>query len=285
MSEANKKYDVFISHASEDKDSLVRPLASLLEQANVRVWYDEFSLHLGDSLSASIDKGIQESRYGLLVLSRNFLAKKWPDYEYRSLLMRQISGEGVILPLWYGISKEEVEKHSLYLADIKGLPIHEDNLHQIIPLILRVIRPDIWRELRMGFMLRKAIQDGKTQTINMPQIEASTEKKSQLTKQQYIRCKAVYYGIGQHLKQPFHQFIDGFEMDLIPERELQTWEIMNACYLEMQACHGEATESDKRDFFKVLLAISSGIEPSEAYFSASMVKELFELWKKNFYPY
>lgn len=50
MAEMEKKYDIFISHASEDKDSLVRPLTTVLERLSVRVWYDEFSLQLGDSL-------------------------------------------------------------------------------------------------------------------------------------------------------------------------------------------------------------------------------------------
>ena len=83
MTESMKKYDLFISHASEDKDSLVRPLAILLERLSVKVWYDEFSLKLGDDLSLSIDRGLQASRYGLLILSKSFLAKNWTDYEYR----------------------------------------------------------------------------------------------------------------------------------------------------------------------------------------------------------
>ena len=80
----NMKYDVFISHASEDKDLIVRPLVTMLEKLSVRVWYDEFSLKLGDSLSASIDKGLLESRFGIVVLSKSFLKKNWTDYEYRS---------------------------------------------------------------------------------------------------------------------------------------------------------------------------------------------------------
>ena len=75
----DKKYDIFISHASEDKDAIVRPLVTILERLSVRVWYDEFSLQLGDSLTASIDKGLQESKYGLVVLSKAFLSKRWPE--------------------------------------------------------------------------------------------------------------------------------------------------------------------------------------------------------------
>ena len=57
----DKKNDIFISHASEDKGVIVRPLAIILERLSIRVWYDEFSLQLGDSLIASIDKGLHES--------------------------------------------------------------------------------------------------------------------------------------------------------------------------------------------------------------------------------
>lgn len=71
-----KEWDVFISHASEDKDSFVRPLAEALAQLGVRVWYDEFTLNLGDSISRSIDKGLASSQFGLVVLSESFISKK-----------------------------------------------------------------------------------------------------------------------------------------------------------------------------------------------------------------
>ena len=132
----------------------------ILERLSVRVWYDEFSLKLGDSLTTSIDMGLHQSRFGLLVLSKSFLGKNWPDYEYRSLLTRQIDGDKVILPLWYGVTKEDVKKYSLYLADIKAVSITKDNYKAVIALILRVVRPDIWQEMRMRGVLRKVVVEG-----------------------------------------------------------------------------------------------------------------------------
>ncbi len=61
MDDKQSNWDVFISHASEDKDSFVRPLAVALKQLGASVWYDEFSLKLGDSMSRSIDKGLSKS--------------------------------------------------------------------------------------------------------------------------------------------------------------------------------------------------------------------------------
>src|SRR4051794_18731366 len=96
-----EKHDVFVSHASEDKDTFVRPLCERLSSLNYRVWYDEFSLKLGDSLRRSIDAGLQHSRYGVVILSRNFFNKNWSQYELDALVTREnASGERVILPVW-----------------------------------------------------------------------------------------------------------------------------------------------------------------------------------------
>ena len=286
MAEMEKKYDIFISHASEDKDSLVRPLATVLERLSVRVWYDEFSLQLGDSLVASIDKGLKESRFGLVVLSKSFLGKNWTEYELRSLMTRQIDGEKVILPLWYGVTKEDVKKFSLYLADIKAVSITRDNYNAVIALILKVVRPDIWQEYRMRGVLRKALVEGTRKEVKLSEIHSQTTKQSKLTKQQYIRSKAVYYGIGRHLNQSFDQYVDDYELDAVPERELQTWEIMNACYLEMLERHTNATSKEKREYFKVLLVLSVGTNfLQNISLTAADVKELINLWQENYYDF
>lgn len=281
-----KKYDIFISHASEDKDAIVRPLATILERLSVRVWFDEFSLQLGDNLTASIDKGLLESKYGLVVLSKSFLAKRWPEYEYRSLMTREIDGERVILPLWYDVTKDDVKNFSLYLADIKALSISTANLGKIVPAIIRVVRPDIFQELRMSGVLRKAVAEGTPRMIKTSAIISPTTKQSKLTNQQLIRSKAVYYGIGRHLKQTFQDYVDQYELDLVPERELQTWEIMNACYLEMLERHADATDKEREEYFKVLLALSVGwSEHSGIQLDQNEIGELLVLWKENYYEF
>lgn len=288
MTESVQKYDLFISHASEDKDSLVRPLAILLERLSVKVWYDEFSLKLGDDLSLSIDRGLQASRHGLLILSKSFLAKNWTDYEYRSLLSRQIDGERVLLPLWYGIDKEDVKKYSLYLAGIKALPVSFGNFKSVIPAVLQVVRPDIWGEMRMRAVLRKSVAEGALKVMKLSDIKMATTKQSKLSSQQIVRSKAVYYGIGKLLHKDFEEYINDFELDVVPERELQTWEIMNACYLEMLDRHPDATETERMDYFKLLLAFSyrigGGFLPKTAL-DATLIKELSELWEKNYYEF
>lgn len=74
-------WDVFISHAWEDKEEVAHPLAEALKAKGLSVWYDKFTLKIGDSLRQSIDNGLSKSRYGVVILSKSFFAKKWPKNE------------------------------------------------------------------------------------------------------------------------------------------------------------------------------------------------------------
>ncbi len=112
-----KTYDVFISHASEDKDEVVRPLAHALANKNLTVWYDEFELKIGDSLRRKIDKGLANSRFGIVVLSKDFIKKGWTNYELDGIITKAVGGDQVILPIWHNITKKEVIDYSPSLAD------------------------------------------------------------------------------------------------------------------------------------------------------------------------
>ncbi len=111
------RYDVFISHATEDKDEIVRPLAKALIDQSLRVWYDELELRIGDSLRRKIDEGLARSQFGIVVLSQAFFEKNWPQYELDGLVTREMTEGRVILPLWHRITKEEIISHSPSLAD------------------------------------------------------------------------------------------------------------------------------------------------------------------------
>ena len=111
------EYDVFISHASEDKDEIVRPLANALVEKGVKVWYDEFEMKIGDSLRRKIDKGLANSRFGIVVISKDFIKKGWTNYELDGIITKAVSGEQIILPIWHNITKKEVIDFSPSLAD------------------------------------------------------------------------------------------------------------------------------------------------------------------------
>jgi hypothetical protein len=114
LSARPKSHDVFLSHASEDKN-YVRELASALDRRGISYWLDEFQITLGDSLRRVIDTGLANSRFGIVILSKHFFAKEWPQRELDGLLALEIE-EKVILPVWHEISEDEVKSFSPSLA-------------------------------------------------------------------------------------------------------------------------------------------------------------------------
>lgn len=133
------KWDVFISHATEDKDAVVRPLANALQTLGVHVWYDEFELRIGDSLRRKIDSGLANSRFGVVVLSEAFFAKNWPQYELDGLVTREIEGGRIILPLWHRITKAEVLARSPSLADKLARSTSDMTVEEIAEEIKQVV--------------------------------------------------------------------------------------------------------------------------------------------------
>lgn len=118
-----EKWDFFICHASEDKEAVARPLASALIKIGFGVWFDEVSLTLGDSLSKSIDQGLSNSRYGIVILSPNFFSKQWPQRELNALAtMEMVKNEKKILPIWHNVNSDYVSNFSPVLADKIGVP-------------------------------------------------------------------------------------------------------------------------------------------------------------------
>ena len=81
------------------------------------MWYDEYEMKIGDSLRRKIDKGLANSRFGIVVLSKNFMGKGWTNYELDGIITKSVSGEQIILPIWHNITKQEVIDYSPSLAD------------------------------------------------------------------------------------------------------------------------------------------------------------------------
>jgi TIR domain len=136
------EWDVFISHASEDKNAIARPLAEALRARELRVWYDEFSLTVGDSLRKKIDQGLANSRFGIVILSPHFFEKHWPEQELNGLATREVGGQKVILPVWHGVGFDGVRKYSPTLAD--RIAVSADRgLPHIVEELLRAMEKNI----------------------------------------------------------------------------------------------------------------------------------------------
>ena len=118
MPDESNQLNTFISYAHEDKDEIARPLALALRRRGLKVWFDEFSLSAGQSIRSSIDAGLATCKVGIVILSPNFFAKRWPVAELNGLISRQRGGaETVIIPVWHRITHSDVLQFSPTLAD------------------------------------------------------------------------------------------------------------------------------------------------------------------------
>jgi len=143
------EFDVFISHAYEDKETFVRTLAEALIARNLRPWYDEFTLRPGDSLRRSIDHGLLTSQAGVVVLSPAFFGKRWTNYELDGLVQlaagdpNQVAGAGSggrLIPVWHEVGADDVARYSPSLANLVALQ-SRDGVEVVAERIRAALRP------------------------------------------------------------------------------------------------------------------------------------------------
>lgn len=109
--------DAFISHASEDKDEVVKPLASELVARGRSVWIDQFELTVGDNLTTELDRGLSHCRFGVVVLTKHFFAKDWPRMELAGLVALENSdGRKRVLPVRHDLTHKDVARFSPLIA-------------------------------------------------------------------------------------------------------------------------------------------------------------------------
>ncbi len=154
-----KAFDAFISHASEDKEAFVEPLAVELRKRGLNVWFDKFELKVGSSLRESIERGLATSNFGIVVFSPNFFKKKWPQAELNGLFAREISGNKKrILPVLHNTSIGELRKRYPIQADKISLS-SDMPTKDLCDAFIRVIRPEL---LRLEILQKRSFDASST---------------------------------------------------------------------------------------------------------------------------
>ena len=227
-----KRWDVFISHASEDKAAVVEPLAKALQKQGVRVWYDEFELKLGDSLSKCINRGLMYSNFGLVILSKDFFAKRWTEYELQSLLARVVSGEDIILPIWHNVDKENIKEYNLYLSDIKSLST-DIGVNALAVEIIKRVRPDILNShVRIQMSRQMEKESGIQIDIPLRDLHDSPIKHKALPAFLVISCRLIEEVFADVLNMGYRDMVNDFAKDWDYEREFVIWSAIANAYVQ-----------------------------------------------------
>lgn len=141
LTKTTPEYDVFLSHASEDKEEIARPLKDALEARGVSVWFDELRIRVGQSIRQEIETGIAACRFGVVIISPHFFAKQWTQAELDALFGKKMSsGQNLVLPIWHHVSKDEVQRESPLLAGVMALNTAVATVDEIADSLVQVVR-------------------------------------------------------------------------------------------------------------------------------------------------
>jgi hypothetical protein len=135
-----RTWDVFLSHASEDKAAVALPLAQALQDLGVTVWLDKAELHIGDSLRRSIDRGLRSSRFAAVILSPSYFSKGWPQYELDGIVTLSVDGKQSLLPIWHEVNRDDVASQSPSLADKFALATSTTSIGDIAAEIAHIVQ-------------------------------------------------------------------------------------------------------------------------------------------------
>ena len=137
--QAPYKWHVFISHASDDKEDVAVPLARALQAYGIEVWLDTDQLLPGDKLLDGLNKGVSESRYGIIIFSKQFFQKEWPRDELAAFLSREKQKKTTnIIPILHGVAISDIVIEQPLLADRVALSM-EMGLDEVVGGVLRVL--------------------------------------------------------------------------------------------------------------------------------------------------
>lgn len=284
------KWDVFISHATEDKEEFVMPLANKLKEYGVNVWIDKFTLKLGDSLSKSIDEGLREANYGVVVLSKFFLSKGYTDYELRSLISREIGNRKVILPIWHNINKHDIEQHSYYLTDKFALNSNEQSLSAIAEAIIEIVRPDIYKTIENLHVTKILYENSKVGKMDFYKfshdmkkiMENNPPKHEELPLDTLVILRLIHEIYKEIDGLGYDERIEIYKYNTNPQREILIESKNAAIYLEITS-NKDYTIKQKAAIFATInfISIDNSIK-YEAVQHMDITKEEFENIKKSF---
>lgn len=130
--------DVFLCHAWDDRHGPAKDLHDLLVAAGVKVWFSEKDLGLGVPMMRAIDKGLANSRIGLVLVTPALLVRlpkeSVADKELSALLARN-----QLVPIVHNTTYEALRNVSPMLASRTGLDTTEDSMMVVAAKIAELV--------------------------------------------------------------------------------------------------------------------------------------------------
>jgi hypothetical protein len=197
----------------------------------LRVWFDEFTLRLGDSLSESIDRGLAGSGAGLVVISPEFMAKRWPKRELAGLVSGQVGRGQLILPVWLNVSRDEVYEFSPTIADTLAIGANDVSLSDLALRIIERVKPDLHTAIQRRLAYEKAQSEAEFKMAEISDVKKAPIRHERVPRDIANRMRIVREALLEVFPVEWQTSIDNFRRDLYPIDELEIWEFVTSIYL------------------------------------------------------
>jgi hypothetical protein len=280
MKEKQQQWDIFISHATEDKKSVAKPLADALASFGLRVWYDEFTLKAGDSLSRSIDMGLASTSYGVVILSPAFFAKSWPEYELRGLTARELGQKKIIIPVWHAVERDEVLRFSPPLADKLAIKAKGRSPGELALAIIEVTNPELFDKVHLRAKFLAATESAKVISLDPKKIVSGPLRHKELPDDLVSRIRLIRAALLGFHTHSMKCWLDGFQHDTHPSPEIAIWERICATVHEYLTMNSEASPGAEQ-VFNIALGLANGANKAKlSEYLKTLPSDAFEIIEK-----
>lgn len=256
MSDAKCEWDVFVSHASEDKEAFARPLAKALRDLGLKVWFDEFTVKPGDSLTDRVNHGLENCACGIIILSPAFMRSRWTKFEQRNLLTRYITTETRIVPIWLGVKRDDVVAYNGALADLFAIDATSKGVAEVALRVLRIVRPSLFEIIRRSLPTEDYMSHQKPQTVRLDQIRMGPIRHETLPQELVVRIRNIHFVLQDLFGDALSETMDNFRRDIDPEKEVRIWERVIAAYYMAVDSLKITKQADRKELLGNVLSAS-----------------------------
>lgn len=227
-------YKSFISYSGEEREVLVEPLAAKFRDIGLKVWFDDFELKPGDSLSKKISEGLNSSEYGICIFSPSFVKKPWPKFELQGMISLLLSNKLKIIPIWFNLNLKEVQKLNPSLADIVAVKSDGRNINEVFFKILQVISPVDYENLMRKLAHDRVSSETQEKSVTIEDIKDAPIRHKTLSESAISRAKLICRVLADADLEfmSLDKFLDSLKRDTHYENELLIWEGIAGIYLE-----------------------------------------------------
>jgi DNA polymerase III delta prime subunit len=287
----HRKWDTFISYASEDKADIAIPLAEILRSEGLYVWFDKFELRPGDSISQSIEEGLANSNVGIVILSQTSLRKNWTKYEVAALKQLYINFGKRIIPIWKDIGPDELRRTDPGLLDIRALSTKDLSTEEIAYEVISVANPRLLSRLNARSTWKAFQKTASITSVPLKDLKPGPHQRQKLSAHNLSRIRVLHSVFREILHDKLEAWIDNFRRDINYEEEILVWETTAALLLDWMSSVGSSniSKQERRQMYEVIFKLTSGFPLEDTLRSLEKLprrhvkcfNEIAELWDQE----